>query len=357
MDKISAVICELNPLHEGHKYILSKAKEHGDTVIAIMSGNFVQRGEAAVYDKYRRAESALEAGADLVVELPFPWSAASAEFFAAAGVEIAEKLGAENLVFGSECGEIDVLNKASEITKKAEFLEIPANIRAAKYREDLLYKYDNSLPNGLLSSANDILGIEYIKNLKAAVPIPCKRISCHRASSIRADMKDNHELYADAVFSDKLFDLAFYKYRLNSDSKEYITAESKGGVGERLAKSAFVSKNGVEMLEKAKTKQYTDARLRRAALFFLTEVYMNDLKELPLYTILLGANDKGREYLSNIRKEDKISIITKPSDESNLSDEAKRQYRIEKRADSLYTLLMNETESGDYFIKKSPIIK
>ena len=84
MKRISAIICELNPLHEGHKHIFSAAKEKSDVLIAVMSGNFVQRGETAVYDKYKRARSVLSAGADLVLELPFPYSASSAEFFARA---------------------------------------------------------------------------------------------------------------------------------------------------------------------------------------------------------------------------------------------------------------------------------
>ena len=97
MKKICAVICEFNPLHEGHKFILAEAKRRADAVVCIMSGNFVQRGGSAVRDKYERAKDAASAGADLVVELPFPWCSAPAEFFARAGVTIASALGADTL--------------------------------------------------------------------------------------------------------------------------------------------------------------------------------------------------------------------------------------------------------------------
>lgn len=357
MEKISAVICELNPCHEGHKYIFKRAKEFGDTVIAIMSGNFVQRGEAAVYDKYSRAESALEAGADLVLELPYPWCAASTEFFASAAVEIAEKIGVDNLVFGSESGDKDALLKASEILKREEFNSaIPPDIRAAEYREKLLYETDPTLPSGLLSSANDILGIEYIKNLKKVNAVPYKRISCDSASSIRAKMKAGTIRAEGTIYSDKLFDLIFSKLRCSTESPIFTTAEASGGVGERLYKSANASKNGLHMLENAKTKQYTDARLRRAGLFYLTETNLSDLKEKPLFTNVLAFNPKGRAFLSSLRKSKDIVLITKPSDESSLSDEAKLQYSRLKRADRIYTLLTDKISDANYFLKHSPYI-
>ena len=110
MNEISAVICETNPCHNGHAALFQRAKtvcgENG-VLIAVMSGNFVQRGLPAVWDKYRRAALLIEQGVDLVVELPYPWSAAGGEDFARAGVSIADRLGAAHLVFGSERGDTD----------------------------------------------------------------------------------------------------------------------------------------------------------------------------------------------------------------------------------------------------------
>lgn len=357
MKKISAVICELNPAHEGHKYIFSRAKEEGEAVIAVMSGNFVQRGENAIYDKNKRAEAALEIGADLVVELPFPWSSASAEFFASAGVEIAEKLGAECLVFGSECGDKAALCKAAEILKDEQFNSaIPGEERAAEYREKLLREKAPELPSEILSSANDILGVEYIKNAKTAECIPVKRISCHSASAIRENMKIRAADNDDAVFNDKLLDLEYYKLRMAEEPK-FTTAESSGGVGERLYKSAAIAENGADMLEKAKTKQYTNARLRRSALYYLTNVEADDLREKPLFTCVLASNEKGRAILSLLRKKTELVILTKPSATEGIDDAVLKQIKKAQAADSIYTLLFKTHENKDYFIKKSPVIK
>ena len=356
MKNISAVICELNPAHDGHRFIFSKAKECSESVIAVMSGNFVQRGENSIYDKYQRAEMALDIGADLVVELPFPWSSASAEFFAYGAVSIARGLGAEALVFGSECGDKNALYKAAEILSKYEFNSvIPGEERAAEYRQKLLREKAPELPVSILSSSNDILGIEYIKNSDGMECIPVKRISCDSATSIRNNLKANNS-DPEAVFCEKLFELEFLKFR-TAEYPVFDTAESGGGVGERLYKSALVSKNGSEMFDKAKTKQYTNARFRRSALFYLTGVMSDDIRCKPLFTNVLGFNEKGRKILSDLRKEDTLKIVTKPSSANYSDQEVKTQINKSQFADRIYTLLLNEKESSDYFIKKSPIIK
>ncbi len=357
MNRISAVICELNPAHEGHKYIFDQARETGDTVIAVMSGNFVQRGENAIYDKYKRAETALSIGADLVVELPFPWCSCSAQYFAAASVSIAERLGADALVFGSECGDLNALQKAAGILKRKEFNSaIPSDERAAEFRERLLYEIEPDLPEGLLSSANDILGIEYIKNIKKMRPVPIKRISCHSASSIRAEMSDNREENVGAVFFDKLSELEFINMRLQREPS-FDYAECGGGVGERLYKSAITANSAAEMFEIAKTKQYTNARLRRSALFQLMEVKNIDINSDPMFTFVLGFNEKGREYLSSIRNNKKIAVITKPSSVKELSEDARSQASLSMYADSIFSMLSEDAMTFDHFIRCSPVIK
>ena len=115
------IICECNPFHRGHQYLIERAKASGaDTVVALMSGYFVQRGEPAVASPFLRAEALLRCGADLVLELPFPYAAASAEYFADAGVDILERLGVDELWFGSECGDLRMLRNVSELTESEE---------------------------------------------------------------------------------------------------------------------------------------------------------------------------------------------------------------------------------------------
>ena len=117
------IISEFNPFHNGHKYIVDKARSVGaDTVVCIMSGNAVQRGELALVDKYERAEMALLSGVDLVLELPFPWCASSAESFASCGVKIASEF-VDTLIFGSECGDIAPLRDAADICADDTFVE------------------------------------------------------------------------------------------------------------------------------------------------------------------------------------------------------------------------------------------
>ena len=355
MKKISAVICELNPAHEGHKFIINEAKKRSECVVAIMSGNFVQRAETAIYDKYTRAEMALDIGADLVLELPFPWSSASAEYFASAGVSIAEKIGAELLVFGSESGDKDALIRASEILKREEFnSSLPGGVRAAEARQQMLRDADPTLPENLVSTANDILGVEYCKSLKTAEPCPIKRISCESATSIRKTMAENKKNYPNATFAEKLFELEYIKFRCQR-SPETNYAECGGGVGERLIDSASKAGCGAEMLALSATKQYTDARLRRAALYALTEVTQSELKELPEFTTVLASNEKGRKLLSEMRKNKPLTIITKPSTLRDYDGNVRSQLELSMYADTIYALCADLDRN--HFIKASPIIK
>ena len=127
----TGVICELNPFHGGHAYLLSCMREEaGDEglVVCLMSGRFVQRGEAAVADPYLRAKTALAGGADLVLELPFPWSAGSAEHFAAAGVTLLARLGVDCITFGSECGDPNLLSAAAKAPSAPGFGEVYATL-------------------------------------------------------------------------------------------------------------------------------------------------------------------------------------------------------------------------------------
>ena len=122
--KISAIICEYNPFHYGHKFHIEKTRQNGaDAIVAIMSGDVVQRGDVAITDKYKRAKIALQNGADIVAELPCPFSCAGAQSFAKAGVFIAKALGADTLSFGSEYGDTEVLKKCIEAVDEKKLPE------------------------------------------------------------------------------------------------------------------------------------------------------------------------------------------------------------------------------------------
>ncbi len=351
MKRISAVICELNPLHDGHRYVFSKAKEESDVLIAVMSGNFVQRGENAVYHKYKRAGAALLAGADIVFELPFPFSASSAEFFARAGVEVAEGVGAQCLYFGSECGDIEALKAAGRALDSDEYREGMKVGRSAILRSDLLKKLCPDVPQSVFDSANDILGAEYCRRASIDT-VAVKRISTDSASKIREECLGKEG--CDMVDPAKLRELEFAALRSKRSYSDDF-AECRGGVGERLYNTAFLAKCASEWSEMIKTKQYTNSRLARAALFSLCGVMQDELSESVLYTRLLAANSVGREYLSYLRKNCNISIITNTSEKKYLSETALKQFMCGEFADSIYAYLMGNTDPF-FFSKEHPVI-
>lgn len=380
MSKICAVICELNPLHNGHKHIFEAAHRFGETVVAVMSGNFVQRGECAVFDKYSRAKSALMCGADLVLELPFPWSSAPAENFAAAGIHIAGKIGADTVLFGSECGDIELLYKAAELYESNAFEEkmtglYGGNTGYAEARQTAIKELtcgDEKLTK-IFSDSNDMLALEYIKSAKRQDfngNLLCeKRIENTSATEIRklidmrkyAEIKkaipdEIHGAFDEAILNkadtEHLFYLEYLYFRTGKIPKD--TFDSASGIIERLVNSAEHTKTGVKMLEAASTKKYTDARIRRAALFALTDVTKKELDGLPMATVVLGLNEKGREVLASMRRKHGFKIITKPS--SAIKGEASAHLQSAVRADKLYTMCTKDVKEADYYLKQSPVV-
>ena len=347
MDKICGIICEFNPLHDGHIYLIKEAKKIAKSVVCVMSGNFVQRGEAAFYDKYSRAKTALESGADAVLELPFPWCAAPAEFFARAGVTVAHAAGVTDLVFGSECGDTETLLRAAELADSEEFKALCDTIyqgdvgfAAARYEAARRISPDTA---EIFSSSNDMLAAEYIRQSSRlgfkfkfhAV----KRIETASASEIRKALagEEKHDP------ASKLFEIEKEFFRLEKISGKSFDFES--GIINRLFKASTTAQDS--LITSAATKKYTDARLRRAALFALTDIRKTDLDKTPDFTVLLGANRAGREVIGGIRG---IELVTKPADAKC------PQYALEAFSDKLYTLCMECDPGADYFIKKSPYI-
>ena len=172
---LSAIICEFDPLHHGHRLLLERARAFGNPVVCVMSGNFVQRGSPSMLDKWERARLALLNGADLVVELPLSWACAGAERFAGGGVALAAALGAGPLCFGSEVPDIDLLQRIAEALLSEEFSQAlgegPPNLGFAARRQLAIEKLLGSEAGFALSRPNANLGIEY-----------CKAILCQGAA-------------------------------------------------------------------------------------------------------------------------------------------------------------------------------
>lgn len=386
--KIYSIISEFNPFHTGHARIVAAAREAGaDAVVAIMSGNAVQRGELAVLDKYVRAEAATRAGVDLVLELPFPWSAASAEYFARAGVSVASAF-CTDLIFGSECGDISQLERAAELAGSADFRE--EYRRRTENGERAAGAYFSMLKErGCLELfSNDILGIEYIRAARAlGAPLEIHTLKREGAAYNDTELGSSqypsatairkmwqelgfedsakympHEVYGvyeKAYFEGEMCDvyqlsraiLTYFRLRSPSDFSDF--AENEGGIANRICALAHECASLEELEEKLSTKRYTDAKLRRALLFSMTEVTRELLGGLPEYTTLLAANSKGRELLAANRKSGGITVVTKPADMP--ADSA--QTLAAQRLDAIFTLAKMQPNSSGEYMKRGAYIE
>jgi predicted nucleotidyltransferase len=373
------IVCEFNPLHNGHERLLRYARELGaERVVCVMSGNATQRGELSVLDKYTRAKAAIALGADLVLELPFPWSSASAEYFARAAVLVLSGF-CDTLLFGSECGDIELICRAATLASGDDFRE--EYRRRTRSGEGAAGVYFEMLREaGAPLGSNDLLGVEYVRAIGelGADMTPCtlKRegagyndesidgASYPSATAIRKMWQElgfedsakhmpraAYEIYEKAYFEGEMCDiyqlsraiLMYFRLRSPEDLQKY--AECEGGIANRISALAHECSSLEELYERLSTKRYTDAKLRRAILFSLTEVTRELLQSTPEYTTLLAANAKGRELLSAQRKSGGIRVVTKPADEPTDSKQSEASHRL----DAIFTLAkMQPNASGEY---------
>ncbi len=353
-----------------------------------MSGNATQRGELAILDKYLRAEAAVLCGADLVLELPYPWCASSADFFATAAVSIASEVG-DTLLFGSECADINLLSEAASycesdaFKRKYEQYTILGKGSAAAYADCLAEQGFGTL------GSNDLLGVSYIRAIKRLgarlVPLTVARRGAayneaqttsdeyQSASAMRAAIENGDFHTLEKFLPRAVYDIICREMQGGSltDMREaesavlgYLRfcderllkniADTDGGLENRIISCARQSRTYAELIDMLKTKRYTDAKLRRAVLFCLTSVCTRDLRALPSYTCLLGANETGRALLSGIRKRDTLNVVTKPADVPRDT----RQFECSSRLDALYGLARkNRLTEGDFFRKQAYIVK
>lgn len=354
------VVAEYNPFHKGHKYHLDRSREMtgDDTVAVVMSGDYVQRGEPAVYDKFRRAALALDGGADLVLELPLPWCISSAETFAYGAVRILEAVGVSCISFGSECGEIEMLQALSETCAENEeelkqFMKRHPEYSWPKARRELI-------GSELLDGPNNLLGLEYLK----AARVPCitvKRYSVHdgegSAMEIRAAMRKEHLGYdRDA------FDLTAVS-RLRMFDREYFNSlpDSEDGAGNRLYDAVRQGTTIDEICAAAKTKSITMSAIRRLTMSAVLGIGQGMNQGLPPYIRVLGFNSKGRAALADVKSNSEIPILTKAANIASFDEKAKKVFAAGASAHDLYVLFSEEkrresAQKCGYDWKTGPII-
>ncbi len=374
--KTAAIICEYDPFHLGHKIQIDLVRErlgNDTTVISIMSGSTVQRGRLSVYPKHLRAEAAIKNGSDLVLELPFPYCSSSAEHFAKGAVALISSLGGiDILAFGSENGDIGELSRAADVIRSEEYLSAirengkNGHIRSA---EEI---FRSLAGDGFPTTPNDILGVEYIAALKdescGIVPYTYKREEGYSASRSReliyggGDVGTMLPENAISVFEKTVpTDTAAYEaaalhtIRMTDADTLSTYYGMNGGVSGLIKANAENVSSLDGLLSSCVNKSYTAARIRRAILSSVLGVKAETVKERPLFTNLLAANQKGREYLSKVRKTASVGIVTKPADGLALSENAKEQFELSLRADKLMALCRKEASSEVF--KRNPFIK
>ncbi len=366
--KSTALICEFNPIHFGHKHVLRRAREESGedgAVICVMSGSFTQRSTPAVYDKYTRAASAVVEGADLVLELPFPWCSSGAEQFALGGVTISSAVGADRLIFGSESGKPASIEKTAQVKSSPEFRETiraleksNPNSGSAEIYAKALYQSGITAPMG----PNDRLATEYVRyGRQAGIQnyTAVKRLGSRKsASEIRKLLFDSGfnpslipEKAAEVLGSKPIMNETDYNSLLFAHARLFLN-ESDNPILRYAAKAAADSRTAEEFIRNLPQKKYTAARIRRELLFSILKA-PTESDSAPAFTVLLAANKRGREYLKSIKKSVGIEIITKPADYPK-SPLAKAQYALHLSSDRLYSYLMGE--KSDFFVRSSPFI-
>lgn len=358
--KALGVIVEYNPFHNGHYFHIEAAKQEAqpDVIIAVMSGNFLQRGEPALVNKWYRTEMALRQGIDIVIELPYRFATQKAETFALGAVSILNALYCDTLCFGSEHGEIEAFHKTKAFIEKNEDkyqLSIHQNIKnGISYPSALNQAFTELIPTEdmvNLSKPNNILGYHYIEaidKLKSTIkPLTIKRKNAEyhdehfssetiaSATSIRkAIFSDSPDQDISRFIPSPTQDLLLryiqtytnfhqwenywplLKYRLLQSSPTDLREiyEVEEGLENRLKKMALNSKSFQDFMQKVKTKRYTWTRLQRACLHILTntkKVEMLTDKMTPSYLRLLGMTETGRRYLNERKKDISLPLVTK----------------------------------------------
>lgn len=330
--KIVGVVAEYNPFHAGHRYHIEETRRRiGEdcAVVAVMSGNFVQRGECAITDKWTRARMALEGGADLVLELPTVWAASSAEHFAFGAVSILKAAGVQVLSFGSEGGDSRALERAAAVLDTEEFQAalrsyldegLPFAVCRQRAMEDIL-----GTAAACLGAPNDNLGVEYLKAARRLNFYP-EVIAVPRVGA--GHDGGDHPEYPSASYVRNLilsgkFPLenpAALRYNergilsiLRKLEREELEAlpDSGEGLAVRLRESICKAETLEQVYDMTKTKRYAHARIRRMVLWACLGLKESDRPAAPPYLRVLGANRKGRAVLRSIPED--VTVITKPS--------------------------------------------
>lgn len=366
--KTVGIICEYNPFHFGHLEQLERVRNRfpDSAVVCLMSGNFVQRGECAVFSKYRRARAAVCEGADLVLELPYPWCASSADNFARAGVHVLTELGMDYLCFGSESGEGDALQLAAERMREKVFLQRvkePTGTKNESYILRCERVYNELYGTGFPVKPNDILSVCYLRSMmelgSGMLPYIYKRTSPFSATGARRAVIEHDLAGCRQLIPPKALEIFLEDVPVSpllpsqtvlpffclfpGDVESLCSMDGMSpGIPSRMRKAAMRATDTAAFVRSLTSRRDTAAKIRRSILACFTHTDASIPHSLPMYTVLLAANEKGRTLLSMWRKTASFPILTRISDQKRLSDAAKTQFDVALRAEYLYASACGE---------------
>lgn len=383
--KSCGVITEYNPFHNGHAYHLKRARDvsRAEVVVAVMSGNFLQRGEPAIIDKWQRAEVALTHGADLVIELPFAYAVQSADYFGFGAVKLLQALGVDSLCFGTDSDEtLDYqafaeFNQSHQVELAQAFQEIRNN--GMNYPQQMTEVYRKLLPEWQLDfqTPNHILGMSYAKaNQKFTSPmtlLPIKREVSHhhqekiesfdfasgtaiRKATLLGDFRqiervvpeDTYQLLTATKLASWEGAWPLLKYQLMVSSVDQLAScyQVVEGIEFRLKEMAVKANSFGEFVSLVKTKRFTWTRIQRLCTYLLIQVKVEEIEEVRenSYLRILGFNDRGRQFLGERRKEIELPVVT------NLNKTTESLLHLDIRAGQVYQLL-TDSKAQDYYRK------
>lgn len=388
--KVAAIIAEYNPFHNGHKYHIEKIRQltGADFCLVIMSGDFTQRGEPAVADKYMRTEMALANGADLVLELPVCFSCASSPYFAQGAVSLLDQLGVvDYLAFGSECGQISLLENTAAILAQnppayAKALQngLKAGLPFPAAQSQALARLEQDLSR-ILAFPNNLLGVEYCKCLlsrgSAIQPVTISRagsgyhdsriqgdsgsaLAIRKILETRSSLDTVRPCVPDTVFAileasyrkkfpvlpDMLSQMLHYKLLAQEDAGFTSYLDISEDLSRRICRQIPAYENFGSFCSLLKTKELTYTRISRSLLHILLDIRKEDpvydgLEEETSYARILGFRQAAAPLLTAIRTNSRIPLISKLADAHNyLKEPAMNRLSKDIRAAHLYNALV-----------------
>lgn len=385
--KTIGIVAEYNPFHTGHAHHIQESRRlfpEETAVIAVMSGNWVQRGECAVTDKWTRAEMALSGGVDLVLELPTVWATASAEGFAKGAVALLEATGVVDVLsFGSECGKIAPLRELARCLNSPEFSkalrrELDPKKSFAQCRRQAAARLLDEKTAALLDTPNNSLGVEYLRFLPSnmeAVTIPrcgaghdsaAECAGFPSASFLRQQIRSGNVTsispFQPLSWNGEAADMKYLERaliaRLRAMTLEGAEAlpDSGDGLAARLLCAARQTANLEELYALTKTRTYAHARVRRLALHALLGLRREDIPTAPPYIRVLGFNHRGQELLKKMNRTASLPFFVKPAHSRRLSSQAQVLFALEDRFTDLFGLCFPTPRPGGLEWTTNPIM-